>query len=134
MNNIIAEARKLRAAMVTAAPALDDATASTAPDMFPRLKGDGSLIRAGTRINWNGTVKKAAADLWDTKENNPDNAPNLWANLNYRDGYRIIPSVITVTEAFSKGEKGWWGDVLHISKVDSNVYTPAQYPDNWEVV
>lgn len=134
MNNIIAEARKLRAAMVTAAPALDDATASTAPDMFPRLKGDGSLIRAGTRINWNGTVKKAAADLWDTKENTPDDAPNLWASLNYRDGYRIIPSVITVAEAFAKGEKGWWGDVLYISKVDSNVYTPAQYPDNWEVV
>lgn len=134
MSSIIAEARKLRAAMTQAAPALDDATASTAPDMFPRLKGDGSLIRAGTRINWNGTVKKAAADLWDTKENNPDNAPNLWANLNYRDGYRIIPSVITVTEAFAKAEKGWWGDVLYISKVAGNVYTPAQYPDNWEVV
>lgn len=132
--SILSDARKLRAAMVTAAPALDDATASTAPDMFPRLKGDGSLIRAGTRINWYGTVKKAAVDLWDTEANNPDNAPNLWANLNYRDGYRIIPTVITVTEAFSKGEKGWWGDVLYISKVDSNVYTPAQYPDNWEAV
>ena len=132
--SILSDARKLRAAMVTAAPALDDAIASTAPDMFPRLKGDGSLIPAGTRINWKGTVKKAAADLWDAPENTPDKAPNLWADLNYRDGYRIIPSVITVTEAFSKGEKGWWGDVLYISKVDSNVYTPAQYPDNWEAV
>ena len=132
--SILSDARKLRAAMVTAAPSLDDATASTAPDMFPRLKGDGRLIPAGTRINWKGTVKKAATDLWDTEANNPDNAPNLWADLNYRDGYRIIPSVITVTEAFSKGEKGWWGDVLYISKVDSNVYTPAQYPDNWEAV
>lgn len=132
--SILSDARKLRAAMVTAVPALDDATASTAPDMFPRLKGDGSLIRAGTRINWNGTVKKAASDLWDTEANNPDNAPNLWADLAYRDGYRIIPSVITVTEAFSRGEKGWWEDVLYISKVDSNVYTPAQYPDNWEAV
>ena len=79
--SILSDARKLRAAMVTAVPALDDATASTAPDMFPRLKGDGSLIRAGTRINWNGTVKKAASDLWDTEANNPDNAPNLWADL-----------------------------------------------------
>ena len=132
--SILSDARKLRAAMVTAAPALDDATASTAPDMFPRLKGDGSLIPAGTRINWYGTVKKAAADLWDTEANNPDNAPNLWADLAYRNGCRIIPSVITVTEAFSMGEKGWWEDVLYISKVDSNTYTPAQYPDNWERV
>lgn len=133
MSNILAEARKLRAAMVTAAPALDDATASTAPDMFPRLKEDGALIAAGTRINWDGTVMKAAVDLWDTEGNNPDNAPALWADLNYRDGYRIIPDIITVTTAFGEGEKGWWGDVLYISKVDSNVYTPAQYPDNWEV-
>lgn len=132
--SILSDARKLRAAMVTAAPALDDATASTAPEIFPRLKGDGGLISAGTRINWYGTVKKAAADLWDTEANNPDNAPNLWADLAYRNGCRIIPSVITVTEAFSKDEKGWWGDVLYISKVDSNVYTPAQYPENWEAV
>lgn len=33
--SILDEARKLRAAMTAAAPALDDATASTAPEMFP---------------------------------------------------------------------------------------------------
>lgn len=118
--------------MTKAALALDDATASTAPEMFQRLKQDGSLIPAGTRINHGGTVKKATVDLWDTKENNPDNAPNLWAGLAYKDGYRIIPETITVTEAFSEGEYGWWGDVLYRSKIDSNVYTPKQYPSNWE--
>lgn len=132
--SILAEARKFRKAMLNIAPTLDDALASTAPDMFPRLKGDGSLVKAGTRINWNGTVKKAAVDLWDREENNPDNAPNLWEDIAYRDGYRIIPEVITATLAFSKGEYGWWGDALYRSKVDGNVYTPAVYPDNWEVV
>jgi len=132
--SILEQARKTRAAMVAAAVSLDDAVASTAPDMFPRLKGDGGLIAAGTRINWNGTVKRAAVDLWDTAENSPDNAPNLWADLDYRDGYRMIPAVITVTTAFAAGEYGWWGDVLYRSKVDANVYTPEQYPDNWEQV
>lgn len=127
----IETARKLRAAMTKAAPTLDDATASTAPDMFPRLKENGALVKAGTRINWNGTVKRAAVDLWDTKENNPDNAHNLWADLKYRDGYRIIPDVIPVSEAFSEGELGWWADVLYKSIVDKNVYTPEQYPSNW---
>ena len=132
--SILGEARKFRKAMLNIAPTLDDALASTAPDMFPRLKGDGSLVKAGTRINWNGTVKKAAVDLWDREENNPDNAPNLWEDIAYRDGYRIIPEVITATLAFSKGEYGWWGDALYRSKVDGNVYTPAVYPDNWEMV
>ena len=132
--SIIDNARKLRAAMTKAAIALDDATASTAPEMFPRLNGNGKLMEAGTRINWNGTVKKAAVDLWDTTENNPDNAPTLWVDLAYKDGYRIIPETITVTTAFSDGEYGWWGDTLYRSKVDANVYNPEQYAQNWEVV
>ena len=129
-SDIIALKKLLRAFVASA----DDKTASYMPAMSPKLKQDGGLIRAGTRINWNGTVMKAAVDLWDTEQNNPDNAPTLWAKIDYRDGYRIIPDTITVTTAFSEGEYGWWGDVLYRSKVNSNVYTPAQYADNWEVV
>ena len=95
------------------------------------MKYDGSLIPYQTRINWNGTVKMAAADLWDTEENNPDNAPALWSDLKYRDGIRIIPEVITAAEAFAKGERGWWGEDLYESLIDANVYTPAQYPEGW---
>ena len=132
--SIIENARKTRAAIETAAVSLDDATASTAPDMFPRLKENGELVKAGVRINWNGTVKKAAVDLWDIKENNPDNAPTLWADIPYKDGYRIVPDIITASTAFALDECGWWDGVLYRSKVAANVYTPAQYPDNWERV
>ena len=128
------EAIYLRSIVEQAATSLDDKTASTAATLFPRLKGNGELVKAGTRINWNSVIKKAAVDLWDTAENNPDNAPTLWEDLDYKDGYRIIPETITVTTAFAKDECGWWGDVLYRSRVAANVYTPAQYPDNWERV
>lgn len=128
------EALKLRAAIMQGATSLDDKTASTAPDMFPRLREDGSLVAVGTRINWRGTVKKAAVDLWDTAENNPDNAPSLWEDLAYRDGFRIIPTVLTVTSAFAKDECGWWNDTLYRSIVDNNVYTPEQYASGWEPI
>lgn len=128
------QALRYRAIIEQASASLDDKTASTAPELFPGLKQDGSLLEAGTRINWHGTVKKASADLWDTEDNNPDNAPNLWADLAYRDGIRIIPDVITTTLAFSEGELGWWDDLLYRSTVNGNVYTPAVYPDNWELV
>lgn len=128
------KAARLHSVIVAGRQMVDDKTASIAPELFGRLNGDGSLVKAGTRINWNGTLKKAAVDLWDTAENNPDNAPTLWADLLYRGGHRIIPKDITVTLAFSKGETGWEGDTLYRSKVDANVYTPAVYPDNWEVV
>lgn len=131
---LIEKARKMRAAMETAAVSLDDATASTAPELFPRLKRDGSLVKAGTRICWGGTLKRAAVDLWDNAENTPDAAPTLWEDVLYRDGIRIIPETITVGLAFSKGEKGWWGDVLYASTKDVNVYTPEQYPAGWEII
>lgn len=120
---------------------VDDKTASILPEMYDRMTygdrepgADIPLIEHGTRINWNGTLKRAAVDLWDTAENNPDNAPTLWEDINYRLGHRIIPDVITVGLAFSNGETGWWGDVLKRSKADNNVWTPDQYPDYWEDV
>ena len=128
-----AEALRLRAIIETAAASLDDKTASTAPTLFPRLKQDGSLIKAGTRINHNGSIKRAAVDLWDTEANNPDNAPTLWEDILYRDGYRIIPDVITAGTAFALDELGWWGDKLYKSLLSANVYTPEQYPNGWEL-
>ena len=127
------QAREMRAAMETAAVSLDDATASTAPELFPRLKRDGSLVKAGTRICWGGTLKRAAVDLWDNAENTPDAAPTLWEDIDYRDGYRVIPSVITAGTAFGLDELGWWGGKLYKSKLAANVYTPEQYPAGWEV-
>lgn len=128
------EAQTIRGFIETAAEGLDDATASQAPALFPSLKEDGSLVAVGTRINWGGVVMRAAVDLWDTAENNPDNAPSLWEDLPYIDGIRIIPDVITVGLAFSKGEKGWWYGELYESTADNNVYTPEQYPDWWTLV
>ena len=128
-----AEALRLRVIIETAAASLDDKTASTAPTLFPRLKQDGSLIKAGTRINYNGSIKRAAVDLWDTVDNSPDNAPTLWEDILYRDGYRIIPDVITAGTAFALDELGWWGDKLYKSLLSANVYTPEQYPNGWEL-
>ena len=127
------QARAIRQILVNGSASLTDAAVSMAPECLDRMTYDGSLIKHGTRINWGGTIKRAAVDLWDREDNDPDHAPTLWEDVLYRKGYRIIPETITVGLAFSEGEIGWWGDVLYRSKVDNNVYTPAQYPDNWEL-
>ena len=71
-----AETIRLRAIVEQAAASLDDKTASTAPALLRQLRQDGKLVSAGTRINWGGTVKRAAVDPWDTIENTPDAAPH----------------------------------------------------------
>lgn len=126
------EALRLRAIVEQAAESLDDQTASTAPALLRKLKQDGKLVSAGTRINWGGTVKRAAVDLWDTAGNTPDAAPALWEDIDYRDGIRVIPVTITAGTAFSLDELGWWGGKLYKSKLAANVYTPEQYPAGWE--
>lgn len=130
----IENARKLRAIVEQAASSLDDKTASTAGMLFPRLRQDGALVKAGTRVNWNGTLKRAAVDLWDTAENTPDAAPNLWEDIAYRDGFRVIPQTITAGTAFALDECGWWGDTLYRSTLPDNVWTPEQYSAGWEAV
>ena len=134
MNKWTEAARKLRPYIEQGSASLDDKTASEALTLFPRLKQDGSLVKAGTRIDWNGTLMRAAVDLWDTEQNNPDNAPTLWEPVMYKNGVRIIPETITATLAFSKGERGWWQGVLYESLIDGNVYTPTQYPAGWAEV
>jgi hypothetical protein len=113
---------------------LDDKDGSAAVELYPVLKGGGALVSAGTRINWKGSLKRAAVDLWDTAENTPEAAPTLWEDVLYKNGVRVIPATITVGLAFAKDELGYWGDDLYKSLVDANVYTPEQYAQNWERV
>lgn len=128
---ILEKAMLLRKNILLSSQSLEDKEASVTPELFARLNENGELIKAGTRINWNGTLKRASVDLWDTKENNPDNAPTLWEDIAYKDGIRIIPEVITVGTAFSKDELGWWNDELYKSLLDNNVWTPEANPSGW---
>ena len=128
------EAYKLRAIVEKASASLDDQTASEGVSLFPKLKQDGSLIPAGTRIRWNGMLKRAAVDLWDTAENNPDNAPTLWDDIAYKQGYRIAPDVFTATNAAAMSECMWFGDKLYRSKMAGNTFTPETAPNVWELV
>lgn len=134
MSDIIERAKKLRAAVVQATAGLDDKIASTIPELYPRMTYSGELISAGTRINWNGSIKRAAVDLWDREEYNPNLAPTLWEDIEYREGYRVIPMTITAGTAFAKDEYGWWDGVLYKSLIDANVWNPTDYPAGWAVV
>ena len=127
------EARAWRAQLDKALPAVPDKDASGCVDLYPTLKQGGKLIRAGTRINWGGWLKQATVDLWDTEENDPDHAPDLWVKILYKDGVRVIPDVISAAEAFALDELGWWDGAIYKSLIAANVYTPDAYPQGWEL-
>ena len=130
------QAKALRTVLVQGGASLSDAVISTAPEACRRMKYDGALIPNGTRIYWpeDEKIYKNGSDLWDREEFNPKNSPESWSEIMYQDGIRIIPQKIEVSTQFAKDELGWWGNDLYKSLVDNNVYTPEEYPDNWEIV
>lgn len=135
MSEYITKARKLRPIIVQASTSLDDASASNAAELFPALKQDGSLVSAGTRINWGGTIKRASVDLWDTEANNPDNAPTLWEDIAYKDGYRVLTGAISASNPVQVDEICWYNGVKYKNILGTvNVHLPDVYPDGWEVV
>lgn len=134
LRKTIEEQAQKQNAIDKALPMFDDKSASMLTILYPVMQYNGVLIPAKTRINWRGKLKRSAVDLWDTEDNNPDNASTLWEDIAYKDGFRIIPETITATLAFTEGEYGWWGDQLYHSTINGNVYTPEQYPTGWEAV
>ena len=129
------KAKMYRQFIERGANSLSDKDASQCVEFFRGMKYDGSLIEANTRINWKGELKRARVALWDTEQNDPDNAPALWETALYRDGIRVIPEFIPAEDPFYKGDLGWWGDLLYRSIMEgANVYTPAQYAMGWELV
>lgn len=129
------QAEAIVAALVAMRESAGDALASCHAAVYPTLKGNGELVKAGTRINWNGSIRRAAVDLWDTAENSPEKAADLWEEIPYRNGVRVIPAAITAGQAFSKGERGWWGEELYESILEgANTWTPADYPEAWAKV
>ncbi len=130
------EAEKFIEAVKAVRENTDDKNASRGVALYPTLKADNTLIKAGTRINFGGELFKAAVDLWDTEANNPENAPTLWEEIQYHEGIRIIPEVITAAGAFALGELGYFktDGKTYKSLIEANVYTPATYPQGWEEV
>lgn len=122
-------------ASVADAGGIPDKELAVHPDLFPRLKGDGSLINAGQHINQHGVIYRAANALWDTPENAPDKAPDLWDAVVYRDGYRVLLGPIKASNPVQADEICWEEDVLYRNILGvASTYLPSEYPAGWEVV
>lgn len=127
-------ARRLRPLMVAGAVTFTPTQIAAGAELCRKLKQDGSLVEYKTYINWNGVVMMARNALWDTAENDPDHAPNLWAAIRQKNGIRYIEADMPAELAFGLGDKGWWQDELYESRMEGNVYTPVSAPAAWAKV
>ena len=128
-------ASSIIAQMDRACGVMTDAQASTLVDMYPHFRADGSLVKVTTRVGWGGKLYRAKVDLWATDANNPENAPDLWEEILYRDGYRVLVAPITASNPVQPNEKCWENDVLYECIYHTVcVYRPSEYAPAWRVV
>ena len=133
--NGIERMRQLRAALMDFAQSIGDEKACKYPSLFEAWRA-GTAYAIGDRREyadklWRCLQAHTSQDGWE-----PEKVPALWAEAAAPGEYREIKANMLSTEAFAKGEIGWYGsrDKLYKSLIDANVYTPDSYPAGWEAV
>lgn len=126
-----AHAYEIRAAMEAASASLDDATALTAIEMFP--KWEPKDYEKDERVRYGGYLYRclqahAANETW-----NPVDAPSLWAKVLIPDP-EVIPEweQPESTNPYMKGDKVTYQGQTWESDIDNNVWEPGVY--GWSVV
>lgn len=126
-------ARLVRSAMDKAGDCLTDAQAAESAALFMPWRME-TEYQAGDRVTYYGTLYKCLQAHTSQSDWTPDAAPSLWAEITLAGEYRVIPEVISASEAFALGERGWWKNRLYESLIQANVYTPDVYPAGWKEV
>ena len=129
----VEQAQAKKASIDTAGAMLTDEQAIEVIDLYDEWAVN-KQVYAGNRIQFEGKLYKVLQDHITQADWTPDVTPALYVEVGY--GYREIKENMMATEAFAKGEIGWWKekDNLCESLFDGNVYTPDSYPNGWQKV
>lgn len=132
---LIEKARALRRKIETLSASLDDEQALETVELFPIWKAD-TVYTAGDRVRYNDVLYKVLQGHTSQADWTPDTAFSLFARVLIPD-----PEVIPVWEQPSAGNAYMTGDKVYFptaeddvyqSKIDNNVWSPADYPQGWQ--
>ena len=114
---------------------INEATALEHKGLFDEWKV-GVLYPLGAMRQFESKLYKCLQEHTSQNDWMPTATPALWVEIAAPGEYREIKDGMLSTEAFAKGEIGWWREKgnLYESLIDANVYTPESYPNGWEKV
>ena len=128
-----AQAEAKHTAMVNAGAMLTDEQALEVIDLYDEWKPD-VAYGVDNRVRYEEKLYKCLQAHTSQADWIPTATPALWVEVSPAGEYREIKDNMLPTEAFAKGEVGWYQskDNLWKSLIDANVYTPETYPAGWE--
>ncbi len=116
---------------------LDSATDDQALEMRPLYPEwqTGIEYTKGTFLQYDSILYRVLQDHKSQVDWTPDKAVSLYVNVaDPQDAYPPFKKPTGAHDAYSKGYGITFEEKHYRSKIDGNVYSPAEYPDGWELV
>lgn len=126
-------AYKLRELMHKAAVSLADEDALEAVELFPAWTV-GKAYAADERIRYGEKLYRCVQAHTSQADWTPDATPALWTEVAKPGEIPVWKQPTGAQDAYNKGDRVWYptkDTTVYESAIDSNVWSPADYPQGW---
>ena len=127
---------KIREMIEKASASLPDADAIEAAELFPAW-AVGVAYSVGERVQYDGKLYKVVQAHTSQADWAPPTVPALFTEVAKPGEIHVWKQPTGAQDAYNKGDKVWYPDVnttVYESVIDSNVWSPNDYPQGWKVV
>lgn len=127
---------KIRQMIEKGSASLPDDDALEAVELFPSWEV-GIAYSVGERIQYNGKLYKVVQAHTSQADWTPDKTSALYTEVAKPGEIPVWKQPTGAQDAYNKGNKVWYPDVnttVYESVIDSNVWSPNDYPQGWKVV
>ena len=127
---------KIREMIEKAAVSLGDDDAIEAAELFPAW-AVGVAYSVGERVQYDGKLYKVVQAHTSQADWTPPTVPALFTEVAKPGEIPVWKQPTGAQDAYNKGDKVWYPDVnttVYESVIDSNVWSPNDYPQGWKVV
>ena len=127
---------KIREMIEKASASLPDADAIEAAELFPAW-AVGVAYSVDQRIRYGDKLYRCVQAHTSQADWKPDSTPALWTEVAKPGEIPVWKQPTGAQDAYNKGNKVWYPDVnttVYESVIDSNVWSPNDYPQGWKVV
>lgn len=127
------ELLKIREMIEKAAVSLADDDAIEAPELFPAWSV-GVAYAVDDRIRFNDKLYKVVQAHTSQADWEPDKTPALYTEVAKPGEIPVWKKPTGAQDAYNKGDKVHYpgkDDPVYTSTIDSNVWSPDEYPQGW---
>lgn len=127
---------KIREMIEKASASLPDADAIEAVGLFPAW-AVGVAYSVGERVQYDGKLYKVVQAHTSQADWTPPTVPALFTEVAKPGEIPVWKQPTGAQDAYNTGDKVWYPDVnttVYESVIDSNVWSPNDYPQGWKVV